>query len=363
MFQPNRLILARARRGLNKSQLAKATRITPQTVTAYETGTTTPKDDVVSRFAEALGFPPSFFYAEMIDPLPVEAASFRAFSRMTASQREVARSAGHLCVELNAWIEARFDLPPIDVPEIDPAVATPSAAASLVRAAWGFGDTPIPHMIHVLELHGVRVYSLVNESREVGAFSFWHGSTPFICLGDDKTSERSIFDAAHELGHLVMHRYWGASPRGREVEREADNFSAAFLMPAADVGAVQALRHPDLTTLIRAKKRWRVSAAALNYRLHELNLSTDWRYRDLCIELSKFGRHLEPESIQREQSQVLPKVFSALAAEGVKRGDVAEALHLPRQDLDALLSGVTLTALDGERGGEGPRRPDLRVVS
>ncbi|MBK8210507.1 MAG: ImmA/IrrE family metallo-endopeptidase [Rhodospirillales bacterium] len=41
----------------------------------------------------------------------------------------------------------------------------------------------------------------------VSAFSFWEGGHPFIFLGADKQSAaRSRFDAAHELGHLILHR-------------------------------------------------------------------------------------------------------------------------------------------------------------
>src|SRR5690242_180663 len=67
------------------------------------------------------------------------------------------------------------------------------------------------------------------------------------------------------------------SPQGREAEREANNFASAFLMPRASV-----LAHaPRLTTidhLIKLKKYWGVSAAALTYRLHAVGVLSDWHY-------------------------------------------------------------------------------------
>lgn len=362
MFQNERLRLARSRRGMNKTKLAAKANVKPATITSYERGDTVPLADMVERLAGALNFPESFFFEEIVEPVPVDGASFRALSRMTASQRDVALAAGTLCIELNDWIEARFTLPETDVPELDPSVATPEAAASLVRAAWNLGNDPVQNVLHLLESHGVRVYSLVNEAREVGAFSFWRGRTPFICLGDDKTAERSIFDSAHELGHLILHRDL-AAPRGRDAERQADAFAANFLMPKADVEAT-GLRNPDFMALAEAKKRWRVSVAALNYRLHELDMISEWHYRELCIEISRLGRHREVNPTPREHSQVLPKVFAALREDGVTRYDVAAALHLEPGDLDALLAGVTITALDGQR--DGPRAvnspPTLRIV-
>lgn len=362
MFQADRLTLARSRRGMNKTRLAEAVGLKPATITAYEKGTTAPTDSTVARFADTLRFPEEFFYEELVDAVPVDGASFRALSRMTASQRDVALASGTLCVELNAWIEARFELPATDLPEIDPSVATPSSAAALVRAAWGLGESPIPNVLHELESRGVRVFSLVNECREVGAFSFWRDRTPFICLGTDKTAERSIFDSAHELGHLVLHRNH-AAPRGRSEEREADTFAANFLMPEADVRAV-APRNPDLASLAEAKTRWRVSVAALNYRLHELGITSDWHYRELCIEISRLGRHLEMNPLQREQSKVLPLVFQGMRSEGVTRADVARELHLSVEDLDALLSGLVIAPLNGgDQGGDNETpRPVLRLV-
>jgi Zn-dependent peptidase ImmA (M78 family)/DNA-binding XRE family transcriptional regulator len=361
MFQNERLNLARARRGMNKTQLAKAVRLKPITIASYEKGNTVPSEEIVQRLSESLRFPESFFYEELIDALPVDGASFRALTRMTASQRNAALAAGTLCIELSKWIDARFELPESDVPEIDPVAATPAGAAAVVRAAWGLGESPIPHVLHLLESRGVRVFSLVNECREVGAFSFWRGD-PFICLGNDKTSERSIFDSAHELGHLVLHRDH-AAPRGREAEREADSFASNLLMPKADVEAT-GLRNPDLAMLAEAKTRWRVSVAALNYRLHELGMISDWHYRELCIEISRLGRRREPNPMAREHSQVLPKVLATLRAEGMKRSDIASALHLYPDDLDALLAGLTISGLDGEGAGRGDAhsQPDLHLV-
>lgn len=346
---------------MNKTQLAKIVRLTPATISAYEKGNSTPSEETLERIAEVLQFPIEFFYMEMEEVVPIDGASFRALSRMTASQRNMARSVGNLCVELNAWMESEFNLPDPDIPEIDPAVATPQGAATLVRAAWGLGVAPIPHVLHLLESRGVRVFSLAPECRDVGAFSFWLGR-PFMCLRTDKTAERSIFDMAHELGHLVLHRE-GSAPHGRDAERQANIFAGNFLMPENDVRAMN-LRNPDLATLAEVKKRWRVSVAALNYRLHELGITSEWHYHELCIEISRLGRHLEVNPLQRELSQVLPQVFAALRSEGTGRGDVARALHLNVADLDALLAGLTIGAIaGGDQGGPSDQpKPVLRIV-
>jgi Zn-dependent peptidase ImmA (M78 family)/DNA-binding XRE family transcriptional regulator len=362
-FQAERLRLARHRRGLTKTALAKRISVTAQTVSAYERELSAPADAIVERMSDVLEFPIEFFYAELGDIVPLDAASFRSLSRMTTAKANAALAGGTLCVELAAWIDERFELPTADVPDLDPGVIDPEGAAAYVRAAWGIGDAPISNVLHLLEARGIRVFALAAEYREVDAFSFWREqtSTPFICVGTHKSPERSVFDLAHELGHLVLHRDHGA-PRGRLEERQADAFASSFLMPRADVAAA-APRFPSFQDLVAAKSRWRVSAAALNYRLHQLGWLSDWHYRSICMEIAKVGRDVELNSIPREQSQVLSKVLSALRAEGTTRNSIAAALKITPKELGSLLSGLVVSAVDGDRTDRSSNeRPALRLV-
>ena len=216
---------------------------------------------------------------------------------MTKSQANAARSIGWFCVTSCAGSTETFHLPVPNLPDLDPSIIDPEGAAALVRSEWRIGDAPVSNVLHLLELHGVRVFGLAAQYREVDAFSFCarrHPSTPFVLVGTHKTPERAVFDLAHELGHSVIHRDHRA-PCGREAEFEADAFASSFLMPKSDVIA-NAPRFPSLKDLIDAK-RWRVSVAALNYRLRKLNLITEWHYRTLCIEIGRMGRNIEPESL------------------------------------------------------------------
>ena len=239
----------------------------------------------------------------------------------------------------------------------------PEAAAELVRSQWLMGTRPIRSMVHLLEAHGVRVFSLQEEGPEVDAFSLWRGDVPYVFLNGMKSAEHSRFDAAHELGHLVLHRHGDVD--SREVEREADHFASAFLMPRASVVAA-APRVPTIPVLIQLKQLWNVSLSALNYRLHAVGAVSDWQYRNLCIEIAKRGyRTREPQGSARETSQVLAKVFSALRAEGVTRAEVADALALPRDEVDKLVFGLVLTSVEGgSRGQADSPRPlaSLRLV-
>src|SRR5439155_17007878 len=110
---------------------------------------------------------------------------------------------------------------------------TPESAAISLRGMWGLGELAVKNIVHLLESRGVRIFSLAIDAREVDAFSMWRGTTPFIFLNTQKSSEHSRYDAAHELGHLVLHRH--GEPQGQDAERQANEFASAFLMPLASV--------------------------------------------------------------------------------------------------------------------------------
>src|SRR5262249_26954514 len=277
-----------------------------------------PESDRLRQIARALRFPEPFFFGDDIGEPALDTASFRSMSKMTASQRGIALGGGAIALMLNQWIEARFKLPEPRLLDLG-RDASPESAAEAVRRDWGLGELPIKNMVHVLEARGVRVYSLAIDAAEVDAFSLWRQDRPFVFLNTLKSAEHARFDAAHELGHLILHRH--AAPSGQQAEQDANAFASALLMPAASVRA-HAPRFATIDYLIQLKKIWNVSLAALTYRLHRLGLLTDWHYRKLYIEISSRGyRKSEPDGGPREVSQVLQKVFNALRQDGVTKHD------------------------------------------
>jgi Zn-dependent peptidase ImmA (M78 family) len=221
-------------------------------------------------------------------------------------------------------------------------------------------------MVKLLESKGVGVFSLCEDTKNVDAFSCWRGERPFVFLNTFKSTERSRFDAAHELGHLVMHADID-TPRGRDREHEANRFAAAFLIPEDDVLA-QGLRNAGVDQVLAAKERWGVAAMALAHRLHDLGVTSDWTYAMTCRRLSELGyRRGEPDESppnEREASQVLEKAFSLLRSRGMGQSDVAAALRIHPADLQDLLFGLTLTAVPGVGVRKGQaEQPMLRLVS
>ncbi len=359
-FNPNRLGLARRRRGLTKRKLAELIGADVRAVTAYESGEYKPERERLLALADQLHFPVQFFVGSDVEEVTPDVVSFRSMSKMTAGQRDAALGAGAVALMLNEWIEERFELPAAQLPDLSHE-SSPAVAAAALRRIWGLGELPIKNMVHLLEARGVRVFSLSLDTAHVDAYSMWHASTPFVFLNTMKSCERSRFDAAHELGHLILHRH--AGPKVKDAERQANEFASAFLMPEGSVLA----NAPVMATvdqLIAHKVFWTVSVAALAYRLKDLKLVNEWHYRSLCIEIAQRGyQKSEPNSAPRETSQVFQKVFAALRADGMTRANIADQLAVHVNELDELVFGLALTALVGDAEVlSRPRRPVLQVI-
>lgn len=373
---------------MTKREVAESIGVSERSVSAYEKGDQEPELSNVQRMTKALNFPEAFFYAADPEELTMGIASFRSMSKMSARQRNAALGSGSIGLLLNEWLEKKFNLPEPNFPDLGresdvltgparresyeentpyPSKSTangPEAAAEAFRSHWGLGELPVKNMITLLESKGVRVFSLAIDAREVDAFSMWHGGKPFMFLNTIKSAEHCRFDAAHELGHLVLHRH--GQTQGPELEREANAFASAFLMPRKSVLS-NAPRVATLPGLVRAKHYWKVSVAALNYRLHALGMTSDWVYRTLCIQLAEAGyRTQEPEAAAHEKSLILEKVFKALRDEGVSKFDVANELLIPPEEINALTFYLMLNLLNGgSKGGisvADQRRGEIRLV-
>lgn len=343
MFNCSKLALARKRRQLTKKELAEKSKITAVTLTRLETGKTVdPSKETLETLAAVLEYPIDFFFGQDYEELTTDAASFRSLSTMSAAQRDAALAAGQLAFSLAEWVKSRFDLPTVDLPSFRE--DDPISAAGALRNYWGIGSKPIPKLITLLEAKGIRIFTLAERNKNVDAFSCWKNDVPYIFLNTFKSAERTRFDAAHELGHLLMHRH---TPAGRlNGEREADMFAAAFLIPQDDLISHMPKVH-SLKQLILMKGRWGVSVAALARTAFNNGLISDWHYRDLCKEISMLGyRTSEPNERPPERSTVWQKILEMLWRDGITKSHIAKELCLPIDEIEALIGPLVTSAIE-----------------
>jgi len=354
-YNPYRFIVAKQRRGIKGSDLAKITGLNPKTISRLKTDTD-PGKDTIEIIAKALRYPVEFFYMPNIEVLSEHAVSFRSLSKMTALNRDAAIAAGSLGILFWEWVDNRFDLPKPDVPDLR--FCNPEEAAIALRQHWKIGQKPIRDIVKLIESKGVRVLSLCIDTKQIDAYSFFKNEMPYVFLNNFKTAEHSVFDTAHELGHLILHQH-SELTLSKQVEAQANEFAAAFLMPRSDLSA-KAPRRITAGSIIKMKKRWNVSAMALTHRLKQIGRVSDWQYRSLCIDLSKRGyRTSEPDGIERQKSVVVQRVLEALWKERITKKEIASDLNIPVDELENLLFKLTHENTRPERG----KTEGLGVVS
>jgi Zn-dependent peptidase ImmA (M78 family)/DNA-binding XRE family transcriptional regulator len=349
---------------MTKKALADLIGVAPNTVIRYESGDIPVSDDVAVKIAAKLDFPVEFFMSNDADEPRRENASFRGMASKSSKIMDAALASGAIAFLLDDWIESRYSRPQSNL--LDLQHQDPTSAALLVRQHWMLGDKPIENMIHLLEANGIRVFSLSENTKEIDAFSLWRDDIPYIFLNRFKSSERSRFDAAHELAHLCLHKHGGAGALSSDdrIEREANAFAGAFLMPESDVRAICRGYVYSVDILCNYKKRWRVAASALNYRLKEIGLITDGKAASNYVEMSRRGwLRSEPCGIPREQSYILQDVINDCLSMGITKTKMASDVNVPSAEVEALLFGLAnMLSIDGAASTSPKRHVPLRVI-
>lgn len=276
-FQPARLRLARELTNMSQSDLKRATGLSAAAISQFESGATKPSDNVLEDLAEALATPTAFFYRPMTD---THEGFFRSLRRTAVVDRRRARAFAHLVHDLAVTDTTRtlaaLDIPHIPVADLNAGPDVAVNAARRVRRLWRVARGPINNVVGTLEDRGIVVMRLPLATVDVDAFSLPFDDRPVIVLSSDKNDRaRSRFDAAHELGHLVMHgeQVWGV----KEVERQAHAFAGEFLMPADDIREQLPMR-ADWSILFKLKQDWQVSLAALLMRAKTLERMDEAAY-------------------------------------------------------------------------------------
>ncbi|MBB5939553.1 ImmA/IrrE family metallo-endopeptidase [Streptomyces zagrosensis] len=253
--------------------------------------------------------------------------------------------------ELVYELESHIRLPAVDLPGWDggetiPDLPTdPQQAARALRACWGLGDGPIPHLVRLLESRGIVVTVLPfpnEDSRKLDGFSTARLPTrPVIVLNDERDDVyRHRFSCAHELGHLLLHSE--AHPGDVQHERQADAFAAEFLTPAARLTGSLPTR-VDFTILGRLQQTWGVSLDSLLVRCRELGLHTEavsgraWR-RLRALRAQGLLPCTSVQGFPGEIPVLLQRAYEMAQRKGITAQRLADELHWPADMVLKLLA-------------------------
>lgn len=286
---PARLRQARISRAMSITELAEKMGIYKQSISQYELGISKPSEKTILEYERILNYPRSFFTQPVSDNTISEYSMtfFRSNKNTTLKTKEAADMKLNILSETVEKMEKYLDFPRVNIPNSieDEDIENFSKK---VREYWNLGTGPIKNVIEVLQDNGFVVTRISVGNKKIDAFSKWCKGRPYIVLGEDKKcAVRSRFDACHELYHLLAHIDMTSElveKRKDQLEREADLFAGAFLMPAESF--LKDITSISLDSFISLKKKWKVSIASIIKRCHQLGIISDnqesYLYRQLA---------------------------------------------------------------------------------
>jgi Zn-dependent peptidase ImmA (M78 family)/DNA-binding XRE family transcriptional regulator len=294
-----RLKIARTSARITQEQAAGAIGVGRTTIVAIECGERQVKAAELPKLAELYGVSVNSLLRESavhFDLIPQFRRSVSA-REDEESSLDAARLLQRLvawCVELEGLLGRR--LRKVSVPE-----------QRIIRASWadqaedlaldlrqrlGVGAGPIADIFVLAEMDmGIRLFLQNLPSKIAGVFAYQEDVGACILINVAHPQERRAWTCAHEIAHFLTTRQavdvdWVGRGERSIVERFADRFAAAFLMPASSVrlkfheiyeeGGKFSAR--NIVFLARA---FNVSVEALARRLEQLNLIPNGTFESL----------------------------------------------------------------------------------
>jgi len=334
LFDPTRLRIARQAAMLQKKDLAERVGVSAGAVSQYESGSSSPSPKTVAALSLALGVPSGFFTSDRpLGTAPNATAHFRSLRSTSKQERDRAFAHALLTWELARVIERYVRLPefrlPMDLsmrPDDPPSIA--EEAALHARAELGLGTGPLPNVVRLLESRGAICTRLPARTRRVFAFSCDFPTRAVVVLSTERSHRAAgRFDAAHELGHLLLHH--DEEPGTHAVERQANMFASEFLAPASEIADLLPMT-VDWKRLMGLKETWGISMQALLYRARSLKIMPEHTYRRAVTELNRRGwRRAEPgDDGQAEEPIILRKAIEMMAEKGRTLNDLSTESRL-----------------------------------
>jgi transcriptional regulator with XRE-family HTH domain len=204
-----RLKLARKMRRLSQRKLADRVGVSAMAISKYENNEMMPGSDVLGELARALDVRMEFLLrpAPIVEVEPV----FRKRSRLGVKATEAVMAGIQEWLERYLVVESFFpdhDRRAFDFPEGFPfpikGVADVEIAATELRRKWMLGEDPIENLTELLEDQGIKI-GLVDGDFDFDACTFFYDDgTPVIAVRRGIPGDRQRFNAAHELGHIML---------------------------------------------------------------------------------------------------------------------------------------------------------------
>lgn len=327
-INPQMVILGRESRGLTQNELAELLSITQGKLSKIESGLMQVSDEDLESLSKCLSYPEHFF--SQVDPIygpGVSELFHRKRQDITIKllkKIHATTQLRHMQIErlLKSVDMGQINIRPIDLDE--PGAPTPEEAARMTRAIWHLPSGPIQNVVTVIEDAGGIIIPTNIETNKVDAMSRWiPGAPPLFFININMPMDRIRFTLCHELAHVILHRM-----PNTEMEKQADNFAAEFLMPTSEIK--NSLENLTLEKLSALKQYWKVAMSSIIYRAKTLNKITENQAKYLYIQMARLGyKTKEPAWLEPPKEQ--PKLFYDLVQVHLKE------LNYSEEELSTLL--------------------------
>lgn len=315
------LLVLRRAADITQEDLARRLGITQAALSRYENDLREPDDEILEKLAEALGVTPDFLQHEfrMHGAIAADAHMRRQKTTKPSDWKRVEARLNAMRMHSSYLLERTPLRPQNHVIQVDPDERSPEDAAAMLRAAWRMPIGPVRHLIRWVESAGILVIEEDFGTHRIDGMSQWAGEHAVIALNATLPTDRKRLTVAHELGHLALH----ARYTDLDVEEQANQFAAEFLMPAHVIA-------PELTNLTLGKLsdlkvEWGVSMQALFERAYRMGKATADERQMFYRQLNRRGwKAREPgnDQLPAESPELAASIGRQLEQSGLTRREM-----------------------------------------
>ena len=349
-FQSERLKQLRSSFGMTQTKLAELISCSASNVSKWEKGDSFPEPTSFRKICELFEVSEKWLMEAPLKSEDTSPSFFRSQVSTCKASWDAADSRLEWLEEISYKLQESLEFPKVNLPCYkggDVRLIQDSEIESLAeecRSLWGLGIGPISDIVHVMESFGVVVARAEIGYLKMDGVSKWSGldGRPYVLLIADKAGAiRNRFDAAHELGHLILHKYVTAEQYKSNyhlLETQAHRFASAFLMPAESFS--HEIKWPTLDGFLSLKSRWKVSIAAMIKRSQDLEITSPevtlrlWKGRSARGWVKK---EPQDDDFKFEQPKLLKRSVMMLVEQGILSRDVLkDVLGVPIKSLEEL---------------------------
>lgn len=331
-----RLQRARKAADLSLRNLAEQVGVSHTWINKFEKDQAMPDSKTLLKLGKVLGVRSEYFFR----PEQVTLSQVEYHKKSTLPKKRLQAITHEILdhIERRMELESLFPQPPVEtfrlpagLPDRVESYSQIEEVANHTRREWDLGMNPIPALIDLLEMKGIRVFCVDarNDAKFDGLFAYVEDA-PIIVVGKYWPGDRQRFTLAHELGHLVLANRLSEN---LDHEKAGNRFAGAFLFPDVSVKKYLGAKRSSLESreIQALKYEFELSMFAIIRRAFDLEIIKESYYSSLAIHFRTKGWHKnEPgEQIKPENENIFCNlVFHALAEEYIGDSKAAELLSL-----------------------------------